>query len=62
MPEGDALDRQLTCRVRPSEEAALRAAAAKAGLPLAQWMRGVLLRAAGGGRGKGGKAGGGQKP
>lgn len=56
------MDRQLTCRVRRSEEAAMKAAAAKAGLSLAQWMRQVLLRAAGGGRGKGGKAGGGQKP
>lgn len=55
MPEGEAMDRQLTCRVRRSEEAAFRAAAAKAGIPLAQWMRQVLLRAAGGSRPKGSK-------
>jgi predicted HicB family RNase H-like nuclease len=53
MPEGEAMDRQLTCRVRRSEEAAMKAAAAKAGLSLAQWMRQVLLRAAGGTRPRG---------
>ena len=55
MPEGEAMDRQLTCRVRRSEEAAMKTAAAKAGLSLAQWMRRVLLRAAGGSKPKPGK-------
>ena len=55
MPEGEAMDRQLTCRVRRSEEKAMKASAAAAGLSLAQWMRQVLLRAAGGGRSKGQK-------
>lgn len=55
MPEGEAMDRQLTCRVRRSEEASMKAAAAKAGLSLAQWMRQVLLRAAGGNHGGGGQ-------
>lgn len=62
MPEGEAMDRQFTCRVRRSEEASMKAAAAKSGLSLAQWMRQVLLRAAGTGRSNGGKAGDGQKP
>ena len=41
------MDRQLTCRVRKSEESQMKAAAVAAGLTLAQWMRTVLLRAAG---------------
>lgn len=49
------MDRQLTCRVRRSEEAAMKAAAGKVGLSLAQWMRRVLLKAAGGSKPKPGK-------
>ena len=46
------MNRQLTCRVRKTEEARMKAAAVAAGLTLAQWMRTVLLRAAGGDRAK----------
>ena len=38
-PEGEAMERQITCRVRPNEEAALKAAAKASGLTLAHWMR-----------------------
>jgi hypothetical protein len=34
----------LSCRLRPEEEAAIRAAAKAARKPLAVWMREVLLR------------------
>ena len=45
-PKGEAFSRMLSCRVRPDEEAAIRAAAKAAGLPVAQWIRSALLRAA----------------
>ena len=47
LPKGEAMSRQLTCRVRPTEEARMKAAADRAGLPLAEWMRRALLHAAG---------------
>ena len=47
MAEGEAMSRQLTCRVRPSEEARMRRAAEKAGVTFAEWMRRTLLTAAG---------------
>lgn len=46
LPEGEALSKQITCRVRPTEEASMRAAAEAKGLSLAEWMRQVLMGAA----------------
>lgn len=62
-PKGEALSRMLSCRVRPDEELAIRAAAKAAGKPLALWIRDVLLRAAKPAKGGGAKAtGGGGRP
>lgn len=46
LPKGEALDRQITCRVRATEEAEMKAAAEAKGLSLAAWMRQVLKGAA----------------
>jgi hypothetical protein len=46
LPAGEAKSRMLSCRVRPEEERAIRAAARAAGKPLALWIRERLLEAA----------------
>lgn len=46
LPPDEAMSKQITCRVRPSEEAAMKAVAEARGLTLAEWMRQTLTAAA----------------
>lgn len=46
LPEGEAKDRMLVCRVRQSEEDAVRAAAAAEGKSVSEWMRETLVSTA----------------
>jgi len=46
LPKGERKSGRIEIRVSGSEQAAMEAAAAKANLPLSEWLRDVALKAA----------------